>query len=198
MMKKKGILKSLLSTVALMSLLIFSYLYTKEQFQFNPLTYPLLTPRGEVKLVDELQKKKLTLLYFGFLTCPDACPTTLSTISSVFKALPSSDLEKINFFFIDLDPERDSIEKLKTYSQFFHPLITPISVPLKHLDSFTRFFDIVFMKVPLKNSAMGYTIDHSTHLLIVDSKGKIISHIEHGTNKNLTLAILKKHLTEVK
>lgn len=195
---KKEILKMALSTTALMTLLIFSYLYTKEQFQFNPMTFPLMTPNGETKLTDILPNKKLTLLYFGFLSCPDACPTTLSMISSVFKELSASDLEKINFLFIDLDPERDTIEKLKEYSQFFHPLIIPISIPLKSLPHFTRYFDIAYMKVPLKNSAMGYTIDHSTHILMIDSKGKIISHIEHGSSKTLTMAIIKKQLMEVK
>lgn len=197
MNKNKEIMKSTVSIIALMSLLIFSYLYTKKHREFNPFTLKLMTPAGPTRLAD-LTQNKITLLYFGFLTCPDACPTTLSTVSAAFKELKASDLERLNFLFVDLDPERDTLAKLKDYTAFFHPKITPISIPLEDLDAFTRFFGIVFMKVPLKTSKMGYTIDHSTDILVMDSKGKIISHIEHGTTKILMVNLLNKLLTENK
>lgn len=189
--------KTILSTIALMALLIFSYLFTKKQTEFNPFTLSLNTSKGVVNL-NELKKDKLTLMYFGFLTCPDVCPTTLSTVGATFKEMTPDELAKINFLFIDLDPERDSLDRLKEYAGYFHPMITTVSMPLKDLDPFTRYFGIVFMKVPLKNSKMGYTIDHSTGILVLSPEGKILPHIEHGTNKTVMLAILRKMLAEIK
>lgn len=190
-------MKTILSTLALMALLIFSYLYTKKQTEFNPLTLPLPTPQGVVKLHD-LKQGKLTLMYFGFLSCPDACPTTLSTVGATFKDLSEAELKKINFLFVDVDPERDTLERLKEYTGYFHPLVTAVRLEPKDLDDFTRFFGIVYMKVPLKNSKMGYTVDHSTGILVLSPEGKILPHIEHGTNKTLMTAILKKMLSEIK
>jgi len=190
-------IKTILSTLALMAILIFSYLFTKKQTEFNPFTLNLNTSKG-VTTLSELKKDKLTLMYFGFLTCPDACPTTLSTVGAVFKEMTPAELAKLNFLFVDLDPERDSLERLKEYTGYFHPMITSISMPLKDLDPFTRYFGIVFMKVPLKNSKMGYTIDHSTGILVMNPEGKILPHIEHGTNKTVMLALIRKMLTEIK
>lgn len=189
--------KTILSTVALTALLIFSYLYTKKQIEFNPFTLPLQTSKGPSTL-HELKKDKFIIMYFGFLSCPEACPTTLSTVGAVFKELTPQELAKVNFLFVDLDPERDSLEKLKEYVGYFHPAITAVSMPIKDLDPFTRFFGIVFMKVPLKNSKMGYTIDHSTDILIMDPKGKFLPHIEHGTNKTVMLALIRQMLAEKK
>lgn len=189
--------KTIFSTLALMFLLIFSYLYTKKQTEFNPFTLTLHTTKGEANL-HELKQNKLTLMYFGFLACPDACPTTLSTVGATFKELTPKELEKINFLFVDLDPERDSLPRIKEYINYFHPAITGVSLPLKDLDSFTRYFGIVFMKVPLKNSKMGYTIDHSTGILAMSPEGKILPHIEHGTNKTVMLALIKQMLAEIK
>lgn len=189
--------KTILSTLALMALLIFSYLYTKKQTEFNPFTLPLHTSKGTATL-QELKKGKLTLMYFGFLSCPDACPTTLSTLGASLKELTPEELEKLNFLFVDLDPERDTLEKLKEYAEYFHPLITAVSLPLKDLEPFTRYFGIVFMKVPLKNSKMGYTIDHSTGILVMNEEGKILPHIEHGTNKTVMVVTIKKLLSEIK
>lgn len=189
--------KTIFSTIALMALLIFSYLYTKKQTEFNPFTLSLNTSKGVTNL-QELKKNKLTLIYFGFLSCPEACPTTLSTVGAVFKELSPEELSQINFLFVDLDPERDTPEKLKEYAGYFHPTITAVSIPLKDLDPFTRYFGIVFMKVPLKNSKMGYTIDHSTGILAMNSEGKILPHIEHGTNQTVMLALIKKMISENK
>lgn len=193
----KETFKTIVSIIALMSLLIFSYLYTKKSREFNPFTLEIMTPMGPTHLAN-LTKNKITLLYFGFLSCPDACPTTLATVSSAFKELEAKDLDKLNFLFVDLDPERDTLDKLKSYTSFFHPKITPVSIPLQDLDAFTRFFGIAFMKVPLKSSKMGYTIDHSTDILVMNSKGKIISHIEHGTTRIHMIALIKKIIVENK
>lgn len=190
-------IKTILSTLALMLLLIFSYLYTKKQSDFNPYTLSLHTSKGVTTLAD-LKKGKLTLMYFGFLSCPDVCPTTLSTVGGALKELTPEEQKKMNVLFVDLDPERDTLEKLKQYAEYFNPMITAVSIPLNDLEPFTRYFGIVFMKVPLKNSKMGYTIDHSTGILAVDPDGKFLPHIEHGTNKTVMTAIIKKMLSEIK
>ncbi len=190
----KSNIKTFLAIITLTAVLIFSYLVTKKKSEFNPFTLKLNAGSSYVTL-SELKENKIVLLYFGFLSCPDACPTTLSSMAGVFKELPQNKLDKISFVFVDLDPERDTIEKLKEYASFFHPKILPVSVPLPELDLFTQFFGIAFMKVPLK-SQMGYTIDHSTHIVALSPKGEIIGHIDHGLPKAVILAKLNNLIKE--
>lgn len=193
-MFRKENIKTLLATIALMAILIFSYLATKKETEFNPFTLKLKTPTSLVTL-NELKENKIVLLYFGFLSCPDACPTTLSKMAAVFKTLPEDRLSKISFLFVDLDPERDTLIRLQEYAAYFHPKILPVAMDLSDLNLFTKYFGIAFMKVPLK-SQMGYTIDHSTHIIVLSPKGEIIDHFEHDLSTNLTRLKLNKLLND--
>ena len=57
---------------------------------------------------------KLVLIYFGYTSCPDVCPTTLTVIKQAVQKLDPKN-ELIQVLFISVDPERDSLEKMKTY-----------------------------------------------------------------------------------
>jgi protein SCO1/2 len=186
--------KTAISVLVLVSVLTFSYFKMKREKEFDPFTLKLNSPAG-TRTLGELNKNKIVLLYFGFLSCPDACPTTLSTMAAVFKELPPAKLDKISFLFVGLDPERDTLKKMGEYALFFHPKILPISLMNTELDLFTNFFGIAYLKVPLKSS-MGYTIDHSTDIIVLSPDRKFLEHIDHGTPKNLILLKLNKLIDE--
>lgn len=171
-------LKFIASTLVLMGILIFSYLQMKEKKNYNPFTQSLKTANGSITLSQLRAEKKIIFMYFGFLSCPDVCPTTLSSMSAVFKKLSKEKLDRIEFLFIDLDPEKDTMERMVKYSSNFHPKIKPVMLDLKELDLFTRYFGVAFMKMPVK-SKMGYTIDHSTDIIVVSPEGKILQPIVH-------------------
>lgn len=194
-MNVKEITKNSLSVIALMALLVIPYLMNKKEREFNPFLLKLNTGNEVITLKELKDKHKVVLLYFGFLSCPDVCPTTLGTMASVFKDLPKERRDQIAFVFVDLDPERDKVEDLKTYTSFFDSKTIPVSLTLKELDLFTRYFGIVFMKVPLK-SEMGYTVDHSTDIVVLSSEGKLLEPIHHGSPKVVILSQLNKIFEE--
>ncbi len=184
-------LKFIASTLALMAVLIFSYLQIRGERNYNPFSQPLKTSNGVLTLSQLRSENKFIFMYFGFLSCPDVCPTTLSSMAGVFKSLPKEQLDKIEFLFIDLDPEKDTMERMVKYSSYFHPKIRPVMLNLKELDLFTRYFGVAFMKMPLK-STMGYTIDHSTDIIVVSPEGKILQPIAHGSPKVVILDQINK------
>lgn len=62
----------------------------------------------------------LKLVYFGFTSCPDICPTTLADLSAAIGRLPAKDRERVTVAFISVDPKRDSGATLRSYlSHFF-------------------------------------------------------------------------------
>jgi protein SCO1/2 len=166
----------------------FSYSQTKSKQNYNPYDQVLNTSLGE-KPLSHFSKGKMTVLYFGFLTCPVICPTTLSEITSLLKEFSEEELSNISVLFIGLDPERDTLKKMMNYTKNFHPKIIPANLDLKSLDLFTAAFGIAFMKVPLKSS-MGYTIDHSTQILVVSPDQKEIKMILHDDSRALKKAAL--------
>lgn len=190
----KESLKSFLAALVLVSVLFFSYQNRSKVTHFEPFLIELNSPIGNIRLED-FKKDKITFIYFGFLACPDVCPTTLSTMTSLFKNLSKEKLDKINFIFVGLDQERDSLEEMKTYVSHFHPKIIPVIVPAEMLESFARYFGVVFSKVPLK-SQMGYTIDHSTQVVVLSPEGKILTPILHTYSKPLILSQVNQLLKD--
>ncbi len=190
----KELIKNSLFALALMATLISVYLLNKDR-DYNPFLQKLNTGT-EVVTIQELKgAHKLTFLYFGFLSCPDVCPTTLGNIASIFKEMPKEKLDQIAFVFVDVDPERDKVEDLKNYTSFFDPKIIPASIPPKELDLFTRHFGVVYMKVPL-DSEMGYTIDHSTDIIVLNSEGKRLESIHHNLPRRAIAAQINKMFDE--
>src|ERR1700759_2706484 len=61
-----------------------------------------------------------TLIFFGFTHCPDVCPTSLFEISEVLRAM-GKDADRINAYFISVDPERDTAAARKDYLSSFDP-----------------------------------------------------------------------------
>ncbi|WP_328962608.1 SCO family protein [Streptomyces virginiae] len=60
----------------------------------------------------ERTKGKPTLIYFGYTSCPDVCPLTMSNIAVAKKALPKADQDNLQVVFVTTDPERDTPEAL--------------------------------------------------------------------------------------
>ena len=65
-------------------------------------------------------KGKAVLLYFGFVQCPDICPTSLLRAAEVKKML-GKDGERLQVIFVPVDPERDTPEVLRAYMNAFDP-----------------------------------------------------------------------------
>ncbi len=190
----KESLKAFLAALTLIIVLSFSFKKMNEKKHFDPFLVEMNSPERSINLKD-IKKDKITLLYFGFLACPDVCPTTLSTMTALFKNMPEEKLRRINFVFVTLDPERDTMDKMKTYVSHFHPKIIPVVIPLENLELFTQYFGIAFMKVPLK-SQMGYTIDHSTQIVVLSPEGKILTPILHSYSKPLMISQINQLLKD--
>ena len=86
-----------------------------------------------------------SLIFFGFLNCPDVCPFTLTKISEIiYKLKNKSDL--IKFYFVTVDPERDKIEDLKEYLSAFHPKIIGVTGSNNDIEKFLKYM-YVYKKI---------------------------------------------------
>jgi protein SCO1/2 len=151
--------------------------------------FVLQSAEGPVSLSN--YKGKVIVLYFGYAFCPDVCPTSLGLLSLALQQLNKDELKKIQTFFISVDPERDTVEKLKAYAAAFHPNIMGITGTPEQIAELAKRYGVMYMKVELPNSAMKYSVDHSSRYYVVDSKGEIKSFIEHGTEPDKIAAALR-------
>jgi protein SCO1/2 len=125
-------------------------------------------------------KDNVRLLYFGFTTCPDICPTTLSNVKQALKRLTEDEKKRVKLFFITVDPERDSLSRLTEYLNYFDKDFIPLVGSIKQIEVVAKAYGAFFKKVPVK-SALKYTMDHSASLFIVGRTGNyervVVGHV---------------------
>jgi protein SCO1 len=130
-----------------------------------------------------------TVLFFGFTYCPDVCPTTLQSLSVLIDKL-GKDKNKIKFYFVSIDPERDTPAVLKDYLSSFNPKINALTGKQKDLDVLTKSFSIYAKKVPLDNN--NYTMDHTASLILIDKNTSFVGTITYEEKNKVALEKLQK------
>jgi len=123
---------------------------------------------------------KVVLMYFGFTSCPDACPTMLNRISIALRKLPPEQREKVVTLFVSLDPERDTFSKLKAYAAHFKANVLPLTGTQDELQKILKFHGASFEKIKIA-SEMSYTIDHTTELTIINPSGEVAAYLPDTT-----------------
>ena len=154
-----------------------------ESKSFKLEDFNLSSAEGVVSLKD--LRGSVVLLFFGFTSCADVCPISLATISHAFSNLNDDELKLSKSLFISLDPERDSLEKLKKYTGYFHPNIIGVTGTKKELGMVAEIFGVNFEKKDSPDSALGYVIYHSSTIFVIDQQGILRKTIPHNTNSKL-------------
>jgi len=122
---------------------------------------------------------KIRFIFFGYTSCPDICPTSLAFISASLKELTAEESAQVQVFFVSVDPERDTPQKLRDYTKYFHSKILGITGTKTELDQVVKQYGAAYRKVE-SDSAMGYLVDHSASVYVVGQKSKIVDMLPHG------------------
>jgi protein SCO1 len=112
----------------------------------------------------------VVLLFFGYTSCPDVCPTTLATWRSVHEQL-GDDAQRVRFVFVTVDPERDTPEHLGRHVNVFNPDFVGLTGGTDDLAAVYDLFDVYYEKVEVPQSALGYLIDHTATTFVIDPEG---------------------------
>lgn len=114
-----------------------------------------------------------TLLAFGYASCPDICPLLLATFRDVHRRLAERELAGgVRFVFVSVDPERDDLATLKHYVTYFDPAFVGATGPHAELQHLTRQLGVLYQRAAEGESALGYLVDHSATLLLIDPEGR--------------------------
>ncbi|MGV6858246.1 MAG: SCO family protein [bacterium] len=194
-MKKQQLFSFLI--VGLISVGLGIYVASQTKQQPAPKGYPglggeftLQSANGPVSLSD--YKGKAVALYFGFAQCPDICPTTLSMLANAFKQLSTEEQQKAQGIFISVDPGRDTPEILAEYAPHFYPDFVGVTGTEADIANITKRYGVLYLKVDAEDSEMGYTMDHSSVVFIIDGDGVVQALLRHGDTTEQMAAKLKE------
>jgi protein SCO1/2 len=140
-----------------------------ELTQGNGSSFKLSEMRGDV-----------VLLFFGYTSCPDVCPTTLSDLKRVMEEL-GPDAEHVQVVFATVDPDRDTPKKLQDYLSLFNPSFIGLSGDMDEMKSVWNSYGVYREVATMPNSATGYLVNHSARLYVIDQDGNLHLSYSYGT-----------------
>jgi protein SCO1/2 len=126
---------------------------------------------------------KVVVMFFGYIHCPDVCPTTLAELKVVKEQL-GEDGRRVQVLFVTLDPERDTPQLLATYAPAFDPSFLGLYGDTAATARVAKEFKLFYQKVPGKTPD-SYTLDHTAGSYVFDPQGRLRLFIRQGNVPNL-------------
>lgn len=114
---------------------------------------------------------KVALLFFGYTSCPDACPLTMSKITRAVETTPGA-REQVVTLFITVDVDRDGPETLARYVKSFGVPMVGLRGTRAEIDAVVAQYRAVYRIEP-SDSAGGPSVSHSVCTYLIDQRGQL-------------------------
>jgi protein SCO1/2 len=150
-----------------------------------------LTDQSGATVTEKNLQGKPSIIFFGFTHCPDVCPTALFEMSEILRAM-GKDADRVNAYFISVDPERDNKDAMKDYLSSFDPHLKGLTGDPEAVGRVLSAYRVYAKKVPLKDG--DYTMDHTALTYLMDRDGKFVAPFNLNRKPDEAAADLKKYL----
>ena len=121
--------------------------------------------------LSEMRGKTL-LLFFGYPSCPDVCPTTLAELNQAMGRLSGEEAGRVQVVFITVDPGRDTPERVQEYVNHFNAGFIGLSGNEENLAKVWNEYG-VFREIVDGSSAIGYIVNHTARVTLIDRDGNL-------------------------
>jgi cytochrome oxidase Cu insertion factor (SCO1/SenC/PrrC family) len=135
---------------------------------------------------------KLLVVYFGYMSCPDICPTELLTVGQAVDKLGPAG-ERVQPLFITLDPERDTAANLADYVTAFHPRLIGLTGSSEDIRNVAEIYRVYYAKVAIGNGT-DYTVDHTGFVYLMNPEGRYLGFLPPGTPADRMAGVMRQHL----
>lgn len=139
--------------------------------------FPLTDAHGKPRSIQDFAGK-VVVVFFGFTQCPDVCPTTLQELAEV-KGMLGAQGDRLQGVFVSLDPERDTPEVLRAYTEAFDPNMVALTGSPEQIAAVAKDFKVFYKKVEGKQPG-SYSLDHSAGLYVYDPQGRLRIYHRYG------------------
>ena len=200
-MKRNLLIKLTLAGIGICLLVIVGSFFTDPPKMTEPDPAQLFNPGGNFTLTGtsgepfQLQdlRGKIVLLFFGYTSCPDACPSTLAKLQRAFNLLSKEQIEDVRTVFISVDPERDNPKLLKEYVDYFGVNAIGLTGAKAEIDKVVKAYLAHYMIIPGQTSNW-YSINHTTTVFLHDKQGKVRYRFLYEETPEQLAEAIKKYL----
>ena len=130
------------------------------------------------------------LVYFGYTSCPDMCPTGLQSISRALDQL-KGDADKVQPLFITVDPARDTAARLKEYDASFHPKIIGLTGTPEQIAAVAKEYQVYYKKGEGDDD---YEIEHSSQIYLMNPAAELVTTFDEEVDPKVIVTALQKAL----
>jgi len=128
---------------------------------------------------------KYMILYFGYTYCPDICPMDLQILTDAINLLDSSISGQITPIFVSVDPERDTVEIMAEYVQYFHEDLIGLTGTIEQVDAVKEEYRVYAEKA---DDTADYIVDHTSYTYLMGKDGKFLKHFNHAEDPEVMAA----------
>ncbi len=132
--------------------------------------FSLVNHKGQPFTLAQLEGK-WSLVFFGFASCPDICPTTLALLKQVNDQLNDDIREQVQVIMVSVDPARDDVASLSQYMPHFDPEFIGLTGDFLEIKRLATQLSAAFVKVRTGEHADDYTVDHSANIMLINPRG---------------------------
>jgi protein SCO1 len=126
---------------------------------------------GDIFRLSEMRGNTV-LLFFGYTSCPDVCPTTMAELKQALEKLDGEEAKQVRVLFVTVDPERDTPERVQEYVEHFNPDFIGLSGTESELADVWKDYG-VFRETVKGTSAAGYLVNHTARVTLIDQNGNL-------------------------
>lgn len=155
--------------------------------------FTLVSANGE-SVTDQNFRGKWLLIFFGYTSCPDLCPTALTNVSVALEKF-GPDASRLQPLFITVDPQRDTREVIANYLKSFDPRILGLTGTQAQIDQVTKEYRVYVALDKSEKGGDDYLVSHSAYLHLMDPKGKFVNVIEGKEDGDAIAAWLRREMT---
>jgi cytochrome oxidase Cu insertion factor (SCO1/SenC/PrrC family) len=137
---------------------------------------------------------KLMLVYFGYTTCPDICPTDLMQIGLALDKLGDARAD-VQALFISVDPERDTTDVLAKYVANFNPRILGLTGTSAQVRAAADAYKAYYARYTPPDGAV-YLVDHTGFIYLMGRSGEYLGFFPPGTTADRMVEIISQHLAQ--
>lgn len=134
-------------------------------------------------------RDRVVLLFFGYTSCPDICPTTLGTIARTKRMLGAGGARVLPVF-VTVDPDRDTPAELARYLAHFEIDAVGLTGTRPEIDAVARLFHVRY-GTEASDSAMGPLITHTAYVFLVDRRGRVRHRFHPNEPADALAAVLR-------
>jgi protein SCO1/2 len=150
-----------------------------------------LTDQNGQTVTDKDMAGRPTIIFFGYTHCPDVCPTSLFEMSEVLRAM-GKDADRVNAYFVTVDPERDTQATMKEFLSSFDPHLKGLTGDPAAVTKILSAYRVFAKKIPLQDGE--YSMDHTALIYLMDRDGNFVSPFNLHRSPDAAAADLKGYL----